>query len=558
MTYDAHLPRTPVSRRGWTPARSGRPVGPITVAALAFGFWGTFSALSLAANWEPVSAHLDIFWRFVVADVIGALLSIGIAWRLAEVRSWSAPSRLVLAAALSLVAVTIYAGLAAFLIAPMRPDRLYGVAAGIHVLQMMFKHYWIFIAHAGFFLLLDQDRPAAAAEQAETERYHALRTAMLGQDEAVSGLNPRWFWTFQGVFWIAMFVFSSANAINSGESALNTWRLGVAESGGLIMTAAMHYWVLRPSRRWPLYRRAALALGGAVLLTAGYVTAIWVGYFVIFPIDAPLSNGEPIDTGFSLLLEVGPRWFFLNFPVFVGWAGFYLALDAARRLRTQERQLYNSVMLAQESQLKMLRFQLNPHFLFNTLNAISTLLLDNRNADADMMLTRLSRFLRFTLDVAPDDRLPLHQEIEAQKLYLDIEQTRFAERLEVDIRIDPAVQAALVPTLILQPLLENAVKYAVARTSDPVRIEVQAGSPEPGRLRLDVRDSGAGVSPAKAGTGAGVGLANIRSRLSVLYGDEASMQARPQGTGFAVTIELPLELAGGQQAGKDSDARIVG
>lgn len=537
---------TDMTRLGGDPSRWGlrrwrAPWGVVTLVALSFGFWGIFSVLSLAANWEPVSAHLDMLWRFVLADVIGAFLSIGIAWRLSEVRHWNAPTRLLLAATLSLVAVTLYAGLAAFLIAPMRPDRLDGVAAGIHVLQMMFKHYWIFIAHAGFFLLLDQDRPAPPAEQAATARYHAVRTAILGQDEAVPGMDARWFWTFQSVFWGAMLVFSSANAINSGESPLNIWRIGVAESSGLILTALAHYVFLKPTRHWPLYRRAALALACAIVLTLGYITAIWAAYYVVFPVEAPLRNGEPINIGFSFLLYAAPRWIFLNFPVFVGWSGFYLALDTTRRLRIQERQLYNSIMLAQESQLKMLRFQLNPHFLFNTLNAISSLLLDKRNDEADAMLTRLSRFLRFTLDVAPDDQLPLNQELDAQRLYLDIEATRFGDRLQVDIDVDPRVEMALVPTLILQPVLENAVKYAVSRTIEPVRVEVRAALSEPGRLQISVRDSGGGDGAVPA-AGAGVGLANIRSRLDVLYGHRASLEAGPTGEGgFEVVMDLPME-----------------
>ena len=406
---------------------------------------------------------------------------------------------------------------------------------------MMFKHYWIFIAHAGFFLLLDQDRPAPPAEQAATARYHAVRTAILGQDEAVPGMDARWFWTFQSVFWGAMLVFSSANAINSGESPLNIWRIGVAESSGLILTALAHYVFLKPTRHWPLYRRAALALACAIVLTLGYITAIWAAYYVVFPVEAPLRNGEPINIGFSFLLYAAPRWIFLNFPVFVGWSGFYLALDTTRRLRIQERQLYNSIMLAQESQLKMLRFQLNPHFLFNTLNAISSLLLDKRNDEADAMLTRLSRFLRFTLDVAPDDQLPLNQELDAQRLYLDIEATRFGDRLQVDIDVDPRVEMALVPTLILQPVLENAVKYAVSRTIEPVRVEVRAALSEPGRLQISVRDSGGGDGAVPA-AGAGVGLANIRSRLDVLYGHRASLEAGPTGEGgFEVVMDLPME-----------------
>jgi LytS/YehU family sensor histidine kinase len=158
------------------------------------------------------------------------------------------------------------------------------------------------------------------------------------------------------------------------------------------------------------------------------------------------------------------------------------------------------------------------------------------------MLMRLARCRRFTLDASPGDRVRLEDELAAQRLYLAIEETRFPERLVTDFRIDPEVADALVPTLILQPLTENAVKYAVARTHRPVRLEMRARRAG-GRLELEVCDDGPGAGEPNAESG-GVGLSNIEARLGVLYGEDASLKAgpRPEG-GFRVKIVMPFEVA---------------
>lgn len=505
-------------------------------------FWGCFSVVTFAYAWDLFGQSLDTLWRGVVSDLTGAGLCMVMALLLTEVRRWGPAARLVLALVLCLVAVALYAAVALILIGPLVPQAPDGATGPARLVRAMLMNYWVFAAYAGFFLLLDQGGSQTSEEPAFGGPRGMPYSALVARPQDWGGLDARWFWTFQGIFWTAMVVFSTANLINGGDDVANAWRVLLAECTGLMASSLAHFWVLKPTRLWPLYRRAALALGVAILLTIIYISSIWAAYFQIFPVDPPMRNGEPVDTGISLLLYFAPRWMFLNFPVFVGWTGFYLALDAARRLRAQERQLYSSIMLAQESKLKMLRFQLNPHFLFNTLNAISSLLLDERAREADDMLTRLSGFLRFTLDAAPDDRVPLRREIEAQRLYLEIEKTRFADRLEVDIAVEDGVSEALVPTMILQPLLENAVKYAVSQTTQPVHVAVRASRLPAGQLELRVSDTGAGNVSIRPSAGAGVGLNNIRARLGVLYGEAANVAAgpRPEG-GFEVVITMPFE-----------------
>jgi LytS/YehU family sensor histidine kinase len=201
--------------------------------------------------------------------------------------------------------------------------------------------------------------------------------------------------------------------------------------------------------------------------------------------------------------------------------------------------------MAHEAQLKMLRYQLNPHFLFNTLNAISTLILDHDGATANRMVTGLSAFLRHTLDSDPMQRVTLGDELDALSRYLAIEQLRFAERLQVGIEVTPEARRALVPSLILQPLIENCIKYAVAKRIDGGRIEIEArvlGA----NLEVLVRDDGPGLGPdGTCESGHGVGLSNTRERLRVLFGERQSVTVRNLAPhGVEVCLRLPLEAAG--------------
>jgi LytS/YehU family sensor histidine kinase len=202
----------------------------------------------------------------------------------------------------------------------------------------------------------------------------------------------------------------------------------------------------------------------------------------------------------------------------------------------------------------MLRYQLNPHFLFNTLNSISTLVLLKQTEPANAMLTRLSGFLRHTLVSQPGGKVTIAQEVETLKLYLDIERMRFEERLRTVFSIDPAAADAQIPSFLLQPLVENAVKYAVSPQEEGARISLSAQLVGP-RVRLTVSDTGPGLRARSAratlpaamkGAGntvsTGVGLANIRDRLAQAYGDEHVFDIRtpPEG-GFTVVIEIPYE-----------------
>jgi LytS/YehU family sensor histidine kinase len=192
----------------------------------------------------------------------------------------------------------------------------------------------------------------------------------------------------------------------------------------------------------------------------------------------------------------------------------------------------------------MLRYQLNPHFLFNTLNSISTLVLLKQTDRANAMLSRLSSFLRYTLVNEPTGSVTVAQEVETLKLYLEIEKMRFEERLRPRFEIDPSVSRARLPSLLLQPLVENAIKYAVTPQEEGADIEISA------RLNIDrvvitVLDTGPGAEDhwVKAQQSTGVGLANIRDRLAQAYGGDHRFETESnRNGGFRVTIEIPYQL----------------
>lgn len=230
------------------------------------------------------------------------------------------------------------------------------------------------------------------------------------------------------------------------------------------------------------------------------------------------------------------------------WSSLYFGINYHYRLMHEKKLHLHAVRLSHFAQIKMLRYQINPHFLFNTLNAISTLVLQGNKEKANGMLVRLSTFLRFSLDNDPEKKVALYDEIKASMLYLEIEKTRFEDRLKVDLRIAPETEALLVPSLLLQPLIENSIKYAIANMASGGEIKIHAYCDNQ-YLHLSVADNGTGVidpqkeSPeTKPQEHQGVGIQNIRDRLAVLYPNEHSFEtSKNSPRGYKVDISLPME-----------------
>ena len=243
---------------------------------------------------------------------------------------------------------------------------------------------------------------------------------------------------------------------------------------------------------------------------------------------------------------------FKNGLLIGAWSALYYAINYFVRAEEQADQMMRLEAQATSAQLTMLRYQLNPHFLFNTLNSISTLVLLKQTDQANAMLSRLSSFLRFTLINEAAAKVPLTQEIETLKLYLDIEKMRFEERLRTFFTIEPAVQDALVPSLLLQPLVENAIKYAVTPKEEGADISVVAQLVGQ-RVRITVSDTGPGLQPGQQDftLSTGVGMANTRERLLQAYGDDQRFEHYVKaGGGFEVLLELPYQT--GIMAGDDN------
>ena len=241
----------------------------------------------------------------------------------------------------------------------------------------------------------------------------------------------------------------------------------------------------------------------------------------------------------SVLSQIGDQalngYFF-----FAAWGALFLALSYAAAVRVAEREAASYRAAARDAELRALRYQVNPHFLFNTLNSLSTLILKDQKDDAESMILNLSTFFRTSLTADPTEDVVLAEEIRLQRLYLDIEAVRFPERLIVDINVPPSLADACVPCLILQPLVENAIKYGVSRAKQPVTIRIAAREDSHG-LVLSVEDDGEPLGDDVKLHGAGVGLKNVTDRLKARFGGEAACRYGPLANGgFGVTIFMPL------------------
>jgi LytS/YehU family sensor histidine kinase len=338
----------------------------------------------------------------------------------------------------------------------------------------------------------------------------------------------RAFWILQSAGWAFYLLLRLASGVGNGMTPSFLIPLLVSVATGYSISL-----VLSASFRWLISRKPVVTWGGAVvavLVSVGAYSAIDAWVFNMMNRSGGTFNG-------SLFLGS----ITINFLLIGAWSALYFGINFYIILEQRADELLHLESQASSAQLAMLRYQLNPHFLFNTLNSISTLVLLKQTERANAMLSRLSSFLRYTLVYEPTAQVTLAQEVETLKLYLDIEKMRFEERLRTSFDIDPAVAKARLPSLLLQPLVENAVKYAVTPQEEGADISLEARLVGD-RVRIVVSDTGPGLNGAATTTtsSTSVGLANIRDRLAQAYGEDQSIEfgSRPDG-GFSVTLELP-------------------
>jgi len=315
--------------------------------------------------------------------------------------------------------------------------------------------------------------------------------------------------------------------------------LPVVAAIGLLITLALR-WLYRATWERSIGTRAFAILGASYCAGVSWILCRSVIFYNLFP-----------DEVTALAKQGGPRLanYFENSLsavwVMLVWSALYFGIKYYMLSQEEKRRYLRAISMAHEAQLKMLRYQLNPHFLFNTLNAISTLILDRDTQLANSMVMKLSRFLRYSLDNDPMQQVTVDEEIESLKLYLDIEKVRFGERLTLHFAVTPEAAKALMPSLLLQPLVENSIKYAVSQAVGGGSIAV-AASVEGDRLQLIVADDGPGLDlrQGRLPKGGGVGLANTRERLVEIYGDEQSFRlTSTEPHGLTITIRLPVSYA---------------
>ena len=251
---------------------------------------------------------------------------------------------------------------------------------------------------------------------------------------------------------------------------------------------------------------------------------------------------EQIGKKFPTLVGDGTvTWYFL----LATWCAIYISLTQQTRNRLTERRLAEAESAAHAAQVRALRYQVNPHFLFNTLNSLSALVMSGRTESAEEMLLALSAFFRTSLSLDPSADVTLAEEIALQQQYLAIERARFPDRLEVVIDVPDDLAQMRVPALLLQPLVENAIKYGVSATRNMVRLTIAARRLDGGRMELEVTNTLAGSSrkataqPAHEGTG--LGLANVCQRLAAHYGNRADCRFGPIAGGYRVSMALPID-----------------
>lgn len=332
------------------------------------------------------------------------------------------------------------------------------------------------------------------------------------------------------IFWLSNLLLLNLGTLLTGNAHM--WPVmgmrALATLFGLLLCYLIHRMLGLPSLR--SWRRRILALA----LTAPVAAEVfaWVNFFAIMFADPNVHLSDFTWSGAVSTISFF-TWFFL------AWAGVYLALVYSYDVQEEQERSSELQAIVHTARLRALHSQINPHFLFNSLNSVSALILDRKYSDAETMVTGLSRFLRMGLAAEPGEKVPLSREIELQRAYLEIERLRFSD-LSVTIALPADLEPALVPSLILQPIVENAVKHGVAGSPQPVGISIEA-SEQAGRLKLVVTNDGAAVSAAK---GNGIGLLNVSERLRLLYGGEAELvHGRLQAGAYSVQILMPLERA---------------
>lgn len=367
----------------------------------------------------------------------------------------------------------------------------------------------------------------------ETRSYGASRPIETLVVDASPALARRWsFWAIQLVAWGAYGLLTYLSDLPSLAEAQMLSMLGVKLlRAALGMALSLPLYVLY---RQVMMRRASIAsIAGVAVVASLLISIVW--HILYDMLSASAASGLPLALDWGKFRMSHPEYAF----VMLSWSAAYLGIEFWRYSRVQERRALEARALAREAQLESLSYQLNPHFLFNSLNSIRALVQED-SGKAREMVTQLSEFLRHTLESATNGEVPLSDEVEVLSRYLDIEATRFDDRLSVAIDVDPQVAQTPVPALILHPLVENAIKHGMRTSPVPLQVRIEARR-EDGDLRIEVANSGTLDGPSGAGgapEGTGIGLRNVHERLARLYPGRHSLRVVQDGEWVRAIIRL--------------------
>jgi two-component system LytT family sensor kinase len=361
-----------------------------------------------------------------------------------------------------------------------------------------------------------------------------------------SGPRPN-SWPWIGALWLAGGLIEASQSVlilRFAERKQHSWLpLFGTELATWLPWALATPLVVSLARRYPLFRATtwrAVAVHLAAFASISFVAEAWSAMLQV--LFNPWGNRRPPtfwDT-WSITLLYQALIFLIAYALILAITYLVDSRDRIARQMTETARLNEELSNAQ---LAALRGQMEPHFMFNTLNSIAGLVRDQRNDEAVSMIVGLSEFLRRSSEDSHRAQVTLAEEVEYLQRYVDIQQVRFGERLRVDVNIPADLMDARVPGLLLQPLVENAIKHGIAKRVAGGNIRV-SGARADGALRLTVYNDGAGFDGEWQTDGAGVGLANLRTRLQILHRDASKLDMKPAGTdGVEVTVTLPLKEA---------------
>jgi sensor histidine kinase YesM len=336
----------------------------------------------------------------------------------------------------------------------------------------------------------------------------------------------RWLRLTLGLWALSFVVFGGVGVVMERGTAtgwLPIWLAGVTASG-----LALSFVLYTVGRVWSGWIPLAISVVTATVLQA------LIDYGILIVMLKIVKPAYQPNHAYGISMNV-----MIYLWIFALYAVALKLLRASEEARERDEQLARARAAADQAQLAALRYQLNPHFLFNTLNAISSLIVTGRNAEAEVMMSRLSAFLRSSLAADPNGLIALEDELATVDAYLAIEGVRFGPRLAVTMTAPEALLDARVPGFLLQPLVENAMKYAVAPSVAPVAVALTARE-DAGDLVLTLEDDGRAGEAAACG-GTRVGLKNVRERLELLYGARGRLETFHRADGFTAQVRLPLE-----------------